>query len=84
MKQVVKSKIRERLAKGELVKVFVAGHLASPLLVDMIALHGGYDAIWLDQEHAGISLEAAGNCAARRAPPEWTASCASPPPITAR
>lgn len=63
MIQAVKSRIRERLAKGELVRAFVAGHLASPLLVDIIALHGGYDAIWLDQEHAGISLDAAGNAA---------------------
>ncbi len=63
MQQMLKSKIRERLAKGELVKVFVAGHLASPLLVEIIALHGGYDAIWLDQEHAGISLESAANAA---------------------
>jgi len=23
----------------------------------MIALHGGYDGVWLDQEHGGLSIE---------------------------
>jgi 2-dehydro-3-deoxyglucarate aldolase/4-hydroxy-2-oxoheptanedioate aldolase len=50
-------RLKEALAQGKLVRVFCVGHLCSPKLVEIIALHGGYEAIWLDQEHGGLSLD---------------------------
>jgi 2-keto-3-deoxy-L-rhamnonate aldolase RhmA len=32
------------------------GQLCHPKFVDIIGQHGGYDAVWLDQEHAGLSI----------------------------
>ncbi|MFM1801177.1 MAG: hypothetical protein RJA81_529 [Planctomycetota bacterium] len=48
--------IKEKLAAGELVRLFGVGQLASPKLIEMIGFHGGYDGLWIDQEHAGISM----------------------------
>jgi 2-dehydro-3-deoxyglucarate aldolase/4-hydroxy-2-oxoheptanedioate aldolase len=31
--------------------------LCSPKLVEMVAWHGGFDAVWLDQEHCGLTVE---------------------------
>src|SRR5205823_14397535 len=50
-------RLKELLAQGQLVRVFGIGQLCHPKLVEIIGLHGGYDAVWLDQEHAGLSLE---------------------------
>jgi 2-dehydro-3-deoxyglucarate aldolase/4-hydroxy-2-oxoheptanedioate aldolase len=47
--------LKELLAQGRLVKVFGLGQLCHPKLVEIIGFQGGYDAVWLDQEHAGIS-----------------------------
>lgn len=49
--------IKQLLATKNLVKVFGLGQLVSPKFVEIIAMHGGFDAIWLDHEHAGISIE---------------------------
>src|SRR3954452_18914776 len=51
------SRLKEKLRQNHLVRVFCLGQLCSPKLVEMIALHGGYDGIWLDQEHGGLSTE---------------------------
>lgn len=48
--------IKEKLAAGEVVRLFGVGQLASPKLIEMIGFHGGYDGLWIDQEHAGISM----------------------------
>ncbi len=49
-------RIKELLARGEVVRVFALGQLLSPKLVEMIGEHGQFDALWLDFEHAGITL----------------------------
>src|SRR5437763_15451994 len=49
-------RLKELLAQNKLVRVFGMGQLCHPKLVDIIGMHGGYDAVWLDQEHAGISI----------------------------
>ena len=49
-------RLRELLAHGKLVKVFCVGQLCHPKVVEIIGQHGGYDAVWLDQEHAGLSI----------------------------
>jgi 2-dehydro-3-deoxyglucarate aldolase/4-hydroxy-2-oxoheptanedioate aldolase len=49
-------RLKERLAQGELVRVFALGQLCHAKLVEMVGFLGGYDAVWLDQEHAGLSI----------------------------
>lgn len=48
-------RIKELLGQGKLVKVFGLGQLCYPKIIEILGFHGGYDAVWLDQEHAGIS-----------------------------
>src|SRR6516165_9449791 len=48
-------RLKESLAQGKLVRVFGLGQLCHPKIVEMVGFQGGYDAVWLDQEHAGIS-----------------------------
>src|SRR5438093_5518432 len=50
-------RLKKLLAEGRLVRVFCLGHLCDPKLVEIIGMHGGYDAVWLDQEHCALSLE---------------------------
>jgi 2-keto-3-deoxy-L-rhamnonate aldolase RhmA len=49
-------RLKELLARGKLVRVFGLGQICDPKLVEIIGLHGGYDAVWLDQEHVGLSM----------------------------
>ena len=49
-------RLKDALAQGKLVHVFGIGQLCHPKIVEIIGLHGGYDAVWLDQEHAGLSI----------------------------
>ncbi|QDV38402.1 HpcH/HpaI aldolase family protein [Tautonia plasticadhaerens] len=50
-------RIKERLAQGKFVKLFGVGQLFHPKLVEVVGEHGGYDGLWLDQEHSGLSLK---------------------------
>jgi 2-keto-3-deoxy-L-rhamnonate aldolase RhmA len=47
--------LKALLAQGRLVKAFCLGQLCHPKLVEMVAWQGGFDAVWLDHEHAGLS-----------------------------
>src|SRR5438105_15735892 len=49
-------RLRELLSRGKLVKVFGVGQLCHAKLVEIIGQHGGFDAVWLDQEHAALSI----------------------------
>jgi 2-dehydro-3-deoxyglucarate aldolase/4-hydroxy-2-oxoheptanedioate aldolase len=49
-------RMKEALAQGKLVRVLGLGQLCSPKLVEMVGLHGGHHAVWLDQEHAALSI----------------------------
>lgn len=49
------SRLKQALAQGRLVRVFGLGQLCHPKVVELVALVGGFDAVWLDQEHAGLS-----------------------------
>jgi 2-dehydro-3-deoxyglucarate aldolase/4-hydroxy-2-oxoheptanedioate aldolase len=51
------ARLKELLAQGRLVRVFGLGQLCHPKMVEMVGQHGGYDAVWLDQEHAGLTVE---------------------------
>jgi 2-dehydro-3-deoxyglucarate aldolase/4-hydroxy-2-oxoheptanedioate aldolase len=48
------ARIKELLTQGKLVRVFCAGQLCHPKIIEIVGLHGGFDAVWLDQEHAGL------------------------------
>jgi 2-keto-3-deoxy-L-rhamnonate aldolase RhmA len=48
--------LKSALSSGRLVRVFALGQLCGPKLVEMVGLVGGYDAVWLDQEHVGLSV----------------------------
>ena len=50
------TRIKQILARDGIVHVFGMGQLLSPKLVEIVALAGGYDAIWLDQEHSGLTV----------------------------
>ncbi len=51
------ARLKELLAQGKLVRVFCLGHLCDPKMVEIVGLQGGYDAVWLDQEHCALTLE---------------------------
>jgi 2-keto-3-deoxy-L-rhamnonate aldolase RhmA len=49
--------LKQQLAENRLLKVFTVGRLCHPVVIEMFWLAGGYDAFWLDQEHAGLTTE---------------------------
>ena len=49
-------KIKDKLAAGETVRLFGTGQLISPKLIEIVGLHGGFDGLWLDVEHAGFGM----------------------------
>jgi 2-dehydro-3-deoxyglucarate aldolase/4-hydroxy-2-oxoheptanedioate aldolase len=51
------ARLKELLSQGKLVRVFCLGQLCSAKLLEMVGLLGGYDAVWLDQEHGSLTLE---------------------------
>lgn len=50
------ARIKDILARNEIVHVFGMGQLWSTKLIEIVALAGGYDAIWIDQEHVGLTI----------------------------
>lgn len=47
--------LKTALREGRLVKVFALGQFCHPKFVELVAYNGGFDAVWLDQEHVGLS-----------------------------
>ena len=50
------SRLKEKLSRSELVRVFGVGQLCHPKIIEMVGFHGGYDAVWIDQEHCGLTV----------------------------
>jgi 4-hydroxy-2-oxoheptanedioate aldolase len=50
------TRLKDLLAQGRLVRVFGLGQLCDPKFVEIVGLTGGFDAVWLDQEHAGLTV----------------------------
>ena len=50
------SRLRRALGEGRMVRVFGLGQLCHPKLVELVGLVGGFEAVWLDQEHAGLTV----------------------------
>ena len=82
------ARIKERLAQDKLVRVFCLGQLCHPKLVEIVGWQGGFDAVWLDHEHAGLSTEqieqaaraASSIWAVLRPACSWSSQTASKPP----
>lgn len=52
------AKIKRLLAEDRVVRVFGMGQLCHPKIVEILGLAGGWDAVWFDQEHGGLSIAA--------------------------
>lgn len=50
-------RMKEKMARGELVRVFAAGRLMHHNLIQMLGQSGLFDGVWLDHEHTGCSME---------------------------
>ncbi len=50
------SQLRSGLRSDRVLRVFALGQMCHPKLVELVAFHGGFDAIWLDQEHVGLTI----------------------------
>jgi 2-dehydro-3-deoxyglucarate aldolase/4-hydroxy-2-oxoheptanedioate aldolase len=50
-------RFKDRLAKGQLCRVFCVGRLIHPALFDVHGMVGGYHGFWIDQEHSGVTYE---------------------------
>jgi 2-dehydro-3-deoxyglucarate aldolase/4-hydroxy-2-oxoheptanedioate aldolase len=49
------AQLKALLGQDRLIRVFGLGQLCHPKLVEMVGWHGGFDAVWFDHEHAGLS-----------------------------
>ena len=49
--------IKELLAADKFVRLFGIGQLCSPKLIEIVGEHGEFDGLWLDAEHAGLSMK---------------------------
>jgi 4-hydroxy-2-oxoheptanedioate aldolase len=50
-------RIKTLLAEGKVVRCFGVGQLLSPKLIEIVGEHGEFDALWIDQEHAGLTMK---------------------------
>jgi 4-hydroxy-2-oxoheptanedioate aldolase len=50
------TRLKQAMAAGTVARVFGLGQLCHPKFIEIIGLHGGYHAVWLDQEHAALSI----------------------------
>src|SRR5947208_4988829 len=57
------NRLKTLLKENKLVRVFCLGQLCSPKLLELIGFYGGYEAVWLDQEHGSLTLEQVGHTA---------------------
>ena len=49
--------LKRTLAEGKVARMFGVGQLLSPKLIDIVGVHGGFEALWIDAEHAGLSMK---------------------------
>ncbi|MFO0910607.1 MAG: aldolase/citrate lyase family protein [Isosphaeraceae bacterium] len=50
-------RIKQLLADGHFVRLFGVGQLCSPKLIEIVGEHGEFDGLWLDGEHAGLTMK---------------------------
>ena len=51
------ARMKQLLADGRFVRMFGIGQLFNPKLIEIVAEHGGFDALWLDAEHGGLDMK---------------------------
>ena len=69
------TRLKALLAQNKVVRVFAVGQLCHPKIVEIVGLQGGYDAVWLDQEHVGLTMPQAAKAlgiSLRNAERNWT------------
>lgn len=49
--------LKNRIERGEFVRVLGVGRVLHPNLVRIVGVHGGYHGIWIDLEHCGNAVE---------------------------
>ncbi|MEX2288513.1 MAG: aldolase/citrate lyase family protein [Planctomycetaceae bacterium] len=49
--------IKERLTRDGLILVMGVGRVMNATLYQIISMHGGFHALWFDQEHCGLTYE---------------------------
>src|SRR5579862_2899431 len=49
-------RLKELLAQDKVTRVFMVGQLCDPKIIEIVGMEGGYDAVWLDNEHAGLTI----------------------------
>ncbi len=77
-------RIKQMLREGEVVRIFGVGQLISPKLIEIVGEHGDFDALWLDGEHAGMTMKEIELATLAAGPTGWTISSACRPPTTRR
>jgi 2-keto-3-deoxy-L-rhamnonate aldolase RhmA len=53
--KIMGARLKSLLKQDKVVRIFCVGQLCEPKLVEIIGLQGGFDAIWLDQEHGSVT-----------------------------
>src|SRR3989442_14941079 len=48
---------KERLGKGETVRIAGLGRVLHHNVIHILGFHGGFEALWFDHEHVGFSME---------------------------
>ena len=51
----MKHSIKQRLDRGQIVRVMSMGSIPNPKLIEVAALTGDYHGLWIDQEHSCVS-----------------------------
>jgi 2-dehydro-3-deoxyglucarate aldolase/4-hydroxy-2-oxoheptanedioate aldolase len=47
--------LKSARSSSRLLHLFGLGQFCSPKFVEVVAIHGGFDAVWFDQEHVGLT-----------------------------
>jgi 2-dehydro-3-deoxyglucarate aldolase/4-hydroxy-2-oxoheptanedioate aldolase len=47
---------KERIQTGDRLNVFAVGRMFHPNLVHYVGMRGGFDGLWIDAEHAGLTV----------------------------
>lgn len=48
--------LRRLLAEQRVLTVCLLGQLCYPKIVELLGYHGGFDGVWFDQEHVGLTI----------------------------
>jgi 2-dehydro-3-deoxyglucarate aldolase/4-hydroxy-2-oxoheptanedioate aldolase len=50
------AQLKALLSGNRVLRVFAVGQLCHPKLIEMVGWLGGWDGVWLDQEHVGLTI----------------------------